>query len=196
MSTPPTFRPGDGLLLVDPQRDFCPGGALPVAEGDLVMPILSTWAAAAEDAGIPIFVSRDWHPPKTAHFQAYGGIWPPHCVMGTPGAEFHPLLRLPENVIIVSKGMGETEDAYSAFQARDAAGALLRGLLEEAHVEHLYLGGLATDYCVKFSALDGLANGLRMTLVTDGIRAVNLQPTDGESAIQAMHAAGALDLEF
>jgi nicotinamidase/pyrazinamidase len=191
MSTPPSLKEGDGLLLVDPQNDFCPGGALPVAEGDAVMPVLNAWAAAAEHAGVPVFVSRDWHPLHTTHFKDRGGIWPPHCVMGTPGAEFHPKLRLPDGAVIVSKGMGETEDAYSAFQARDASETPLATLLGERGVRHVYVMGLATDYCVKASALDGLSNGLRVTLVPPGMRAVDLLPGDGEQALEQMRAAGA-----
>jgi nicotinamidase/pyrazinamidase len=191
MSTPPTFTRGDGLLLVDPQNDFCPGGSLPVTDGDLVMPILTEWARVADRAQVPIFVSRDWHPPKTTHFKEYGGIWPPHCVMGTHGAEFHPSLRLPATAQVVSKGMGESEDAYSAFQARDDAGTLLASLLSSRNVSHLYLAGLATDYCVRSSALDALTNGFGVTLISDGMRAVNLKPDDGEKALAEMNAAGA-----
>jgi nicotinamidase/pyrazinamidase len=193
MSTPPSFQVGDGLLLVDPQNDFCPGGSLAVADGDAVMPVLSDWADAAQRAGIPIFVSRDWHPPKTSHFKDYGGIWPPHCVMATHGAEFHRDLSLPANVTVVSKGMGETEDAYSAFQARDDAGTSLATLLAQKGVTHLYVGGLATDYCVKSSALDALTNGFKVTLVPDGMRAVNLQPNDGDQALAELRAAGAAE---
>ena len=190
MSTPPSFEPGDGLLLVDPQVDFCPGGSLPVAGGDLVMPVLSAWAAAAEQAGVPIFVSRDWHPTKTTHFKDYGGVWPPHCVMGTHGAEFHPDLHVPRTATIVSKGMGEAEDAYSAFQARDDTGRALADLLGAQGVARLYVGGLATDYCVKSSALDALAVGYTVTLVPDGMRPVNVQPGDGDRALAEMRAAG------
>jgi nicotinamidase/pyrazinamidase len=182
---------GDALLLVDPQNDFCPGGSLPVPDGDAVMPVLNAWTAAAEAAGIPIFVSRDWHPPRTTHFKEFGGVWPPHCVQGTRGAEFHPELRLPPSATIVSKGMGETEDAYSAFQARDDQARPLATLLRERGVQHLYVMGLATDYCVKASALGGLEDGFRVTVVAGGMRAVNLQPTDGEQAIDTMRAAGA-----
>ncbi len=193
MSSPPRFEPGDGLLLVDPQNDFCPGGSLAVADGDAVMPVLSAWASAAERANLPIFVSRDWHPRTTTHFKQYGGIWPPHCVIGTPGADFHPSLRIPPGVIIVSKGMGEHEDAYSAFQARDDSGTPLPVLLERQRIKHLYIGGLATDYCVKSSTLDALRNGFKVTLVPDAVRAVNLAPTDGDNALAEMHAAGAVD---
>jgi nicotinamidase/pyrazinamidase len=188
---PPTFEPDAALLLVDPQNDFCPGGSLGVADGDAVMPVLNDWAHAAEAAGVPIFVSRDWHPLRTTHFAEYGGVWPPHCVAGTPGAEFHPAFRVPESAVVVSKGMGETEHAYSAFHARDANGTPLATLLRARAVKTLYVLGLATDYCVKESVLAGLHNGFRMSVVPDGIRAVNLQPGDGEQAIAAMRAAGA-----
>ena len=160
-------------------------------DGDAVMPVLSAWAAAAERQGVPIFVSRDWHPRKTTHFKDSGGIWPPHCVMGSHGAEFHPDLRLPNATTVVSKGMGETEDAYSAFQARDDAGALLGALLRQRGVKHLYVGGLATDYCVRSSALDALTNGYSVSLIRDGIRAVNVQAGDGDKALTEMTSAGA-----
>lgn len=191
MAQHPAFQSGDGVLLIDPQNDFCPGGALPVAEGDLVMPVLTEWAAAAERADVPVYVSRDWHPARTTHFEQFGGIWPAHCVIDTPGAAFHPALRLPSSAFVISKGMGETEDAYSAFQGRDNRGQLLDELLTRDHVEHLYVMGLATDYCVRSSALDGLERGLRVTLVPEGMRAVNLQADDGRQAEAAMRAAGA-----
>src|SRR5438067_10813480 len=105
MSVSP-LEQGDALLLVDPQNDFCPGGSLAVPDGDAVMPVLNAWAAAAEAARVPIFVSRDWHPPRTTHFREWGGVWPAHCVADTPGAEFHRALRLPASACIVSKGMG------------------------------------------------------------------------------------------
>jgi nicotinamidase/pyrazinamidase len=187
----PTFQPGDALLLVDPQVDFCPGGSLPVPSGDMVMPVLDAWARAADAAGVPIFVSRDWHPPRTTHFKEFGGVWPPHCVQGTPGAEFHPGLHLPPSATIVSKGMGETEDAYSAFQARDDREQPLAALLRERGVRHLYVMGLATDYCVKASTLGALDEGFSVTLVQGGMGAVNLEPADGEQALAAMRAAGA-----
>lgn len=188
---PATFADGDALLLVDPQYDFCPGGSLPVADGDRVMPVLSAWADAAERAGVPIFVSRDWHPARTTHFKEFGGIWPPHCVMGTHGAEFHADLHLPGSFVIVSKGMGETEDAYSAFQARDDHGSRLPMLLQDTGVRRIYIGGLATDYCVRFSTLDALQVGIGVSLILNGMKAVNLQPHDGEHAIEEMRAAGA-----
>jgi len=188
---PPVFESGDALLLVDPQNDFCPGGSLAVVDGDAVMPVLNAWAAAAELAGAPIFVSRDWHPPRTTHFAEFGGVWPPHCVAGTPGAEFHPALAVPADAIVVSKGMGEDEDAYSAFQARDGTGTPLATLLRARGISRLVIMGLATDYCVKESVLAGLHQGFAMKVVPAGIRAVNLQAHDGEEALQAMQQAGA-----
>jgi len=190
MAETTAFQPGDALLLVDPQNDFCPGGALGVNEGDLVMPVLNHWSEAAEAAGVPIFISRDWHPAHTTHFQTAGGIWPPHCVAGTTGADFHPAFHLPPHAVIVSKGMGGEEDAYSAFQARDEVGRPLAELLQQQGVEHLYIMGLATDYCVKESSLSALAQGLRVTVVPEGIRAVDLQPGDGTRALEAIRAAG------
>jgi nicotinamidase/pyrazinamidase len=191
----PSLQVGDALLLVDPQNDFCPGGSLPVPDGDAVMPVLNQWADAAHAAGVPIFISRDWHPPRTTHFTSFGGIWPPHCVMDTPGAEFHADLRIPSEATLISKGMGEAEDAYSAFQARDDSGALLGELLRRDGVHHLYVMGLATDYCVKASAIGGLDAGLKVTVVPAGMRAVNLQPHDGDTALGEMRQAGVEVLE-
>ncbi|MBV9359308.1 MAG: isochorismatase family protein [Chloroflexi bacterium] len=187
----PGFRRGDAVLVVDPQLDFCPGGALPVPGGDAVMPVINAWMAAAAETSIPVFVSRDWHPPRTTHFEPHGGPWPAHCVMGSPGAEFHPDLRVPERARVFSKGMGETEDAYSAFQARDEAGALLPSALAESEVRHVYLLGLATDYCVKATGLDAREAGFAVTVVREAIGAVNLQPGDGEQALAALVDAGA-----
>jgi nicotinamidase/pyrazinamidase len=187
------FAAGDALLLVDPQNDFCPGGSLGVPEGDRVVPVLNAWAEAARRAAAPVFVSRDWHPARTTHFKEFGGVWPPHCVIGTRGADFHPGLKLPVEAIVISKGLGETDDAYSAFQARDDSGVGLRTLLERAKIQHLYIGGLATDYCVRSTTLDALSSGYRVTLIRDGMRAVNLQPDDGSQALAEMLAAGAVE---
>jgi nicotinamidase/pyrazinamidase len=185
------FAAGDALVLVDLQNDFCPGGSLAVANGHQVIPILNSWAAAAHAAHVPIFVTRDWHPARTTHFKEFGGVWPPHCVMHTHGSEFHPDLHLPPSAQIVSKGIGDTEDAYSAFQARDDTGTLLGDLLQRHGARHVYVGGLATDYCVRSSVLDALASGYRVTVIVEGIRAVDLQPEDGARALQEMTEAGA-----
>ncbi len=187
----PRVGSGEAVLLIDPQNDFCPGGSLPVAGGDRVMPVLNRWVEAAEAEGRPVFVSRDWHPAQTTHFTSGGGVWPPHCIVDTPGAAFHPDLRLPAGATVVSKGMGAEEDAYSAFQARDAEGRGLAQTLRARGVRHLYVMGLATDYCVRSSVLDALADGYEVTVVRDGVRAVDVQPGDGDRALAEMEAAGA-----
>lgn len=180
------------LAIVDVQNDFCPGGALPVPEGDRVVPVLNRYIAQFEQASLPIFASRDWHPAKTKHFKAYGGLWPPHCVQETPGAAFHPDLKLPAPVTVVSKGMDAEQDSYSCFQAQSGDGTPFEKLLHAQGIEHLYVGGLATDYCVRSSVLDALRAGFRVTLLEDAIRGVELQPGDSERAMDEMTQAGAL----
>lgn len=179
------------LILIDVQNDFCPGGSLAVSGGDAVVPVLNACAARFAQAGRPVFASRDWHPPATTHFQTCGGAWPPHCVMDTVGGAFHPDLRLPDGAIVVSKGMGAEEDAYSAFQARLVDGSGLAAALHAAGVRRLYVGGLATDYCVKATVLDALAAGFAATVLLDGSRGVNLKAHDAEEALQVMVDAGA-----
>lgn len=190
------------LIIVDVQNDFCPGGALGVPHGDRVVPVINDYARRFAAAGLPIFASRDWHPPETTHFATRGGPWPVHCVGGERGAEFHPDLRLPGTTRVVSKGQGATEDAYSAFQARDESGALLPDLLRGEGVDRIYIGGLATDYCVRFTVLDALRSGFRATVLLDASRGVNVTPSDSEEAIAEMVGDGAnvatlvrLDLE-
>ncbi|HEY7295444.1 MAG TPA: bifunctional nicotinamidase/pyrazinamidase [Dehalococcoidia bacterium] len=179
------------LIVTDVQNDFCPGGSLAVAQGDAVVPVLNRYAARFAASGCPIFATRDWHPARTTHFQAFGGVWPPHCVQETPGSAFHPDLHLPPATRIVSKGMGAEEDAYSGFQARLSDGTGLAEALRDGGVQHVFVGGLATDYCVKATVLDALAQGFATTLLLDASRGVNLQPHDAELAIEAMVDAGA-----
>jgi nicotinamidase/pyrazinamidase len=192
MTRPMTIDPRhDALIVVDLQNDFCPGGALAVPEGDAVVPVVNRYLERFRAAGAPVFLTRDWHPPVTRHFQAYGGVWPPHCVQGTRGAEFHPGLAPPAEAIVVSKGMDPDQDAYSAFQAEDAAGQPLPAALERKGVRRVYVGGLATDYCVRATALDAVRAGLEVVVLTDAIGAVDLQPGDGTRALEEMRAAGA-----
>jgi nicotinamidase/pyrazinamidase len=179
------------LLIVDVQNDFCPGGALAVRDGDQVVEPLNREIERFRAAGRPIVASRDWHPAETTHFAAGGGPWPPHCLADQPGAAFHPALRLPPDAIVVSKGTGPTEDAYSAFDARDAAGRPLAEILRQHGVERLVVGGLATDYCVRASALDALGRGLGVELLRDAVRGVDVQPGDSERALAELTAAGA-----
>jgi len=182
---------GDALLIIDVQNDFCPGGALAVPEGDRVVAVLNRYIERFREKGIPIIASRDWHPEKTTHFKAYGGIWPPHCVQNTRGAQFHPNLNLPAEAVVVSKGMAPDKDSYSAFQAVDPSGRPLADLLREQGVRQLFAGGLATDYCVRASVLDALREGFQVTVLTDAIRGVELKPGDSEKAMEEMVRAGA-----
>ncbi len=181
----------DALVIVDVQRDFCSGGSLAVPDGDRVVPVLNRYAERFAEKRAPIFASRDWHPARTRHFQAYGGAWPPHCVQGTSGAEFHPGLRLPPGTEIVSAGMDPDEDGYSCFQAETADGMPFAAALGEHGVSRLFVGGLATDYCVKATVLDALKEGFEVVLLTDAVAAVDVTPGDGERAVGAMKDAGA-----
>ncbi len=181
----------DALVIVDVQNDFCPGGALPVARGDEVVPVLNRYAERFARRGAAVFATRDWHPERTRHFQAFGGVWPPHCVQGTPGAAFHPDLRLPPGTVVASKGMDPEQDAYSGFQARTPEGLGLAAALGARGVRRLFVGGLATDYCVKATVLDALKEGFEVVLLEDAVRAVDVRPGDGERALHEMRAAGA-----
>jgi nicotinamidase/pyrazinamidase len=174
------------LIIVDVQNDFCPGGSLAVVNGDDVVPPLNRLAREFLDRNEPVFKTRDWHPQKTKHFADYGGIWPVHCVQGTHGAEFHPDLVDDPRETIISKGVDERADGYSGFDGTNLA----RLLLEEG-VNEVWVGGLATDYCVKHTVLDALKSGFRVKALADAMRAVNLNPTDGQHAIEEMRAAGA-----
>jgi nicotinamidase/pyrazinamidase len=121
----------------------------------------------------------------------YGGAWPAHCVQGTPGAEYHPDLRLPPETVHVIKGMGAEEDAYSVFQGRETSGRPFGALLAERGIRKLYVGGLATDYCVRHTVLDGLKAGFEVVVLTDACRGVNVQPGDADRALDEMRGAGA-----
>lgn len=179
------------LLIVDVQNDFCPGGSLAVPEADKIIPNLNKYIKIFSQNKLPVFASRDWHPKKTVHFKKFGGVWPVHCVQNTKGAKFHPKLKLPEETIILSKGMDPEKDSYSAFQALDSNGMEFMNLLKYLGIQKIFIGGLATDYCVKYSAIDALRNGLKVKLLTDVIKGVNLSPADSEEAIKEMERYGA-----
>jgi nicotinamidase/pyrazinamidase len=179
------------LLIVDVQLDFCPGGALPVPEGDAVVAVLNRYISMFWKRGSAIFASRDWHPDVSSHFREFGGSWPVHCVQGTPGAQFHPQLLLPQGTIVISKGMTRWDEGYSALQGLTENGTPLPMLLRHMATDRIYLGGLATDYCVKESVFDALREGFAVTLLKDAVRAVDLHPGDGEAALREMEAAGA-----
>lgn len=179
------------LLVTDVQNDFCPGGALAVPDGDKIIPALNASITLFAKKGLPVFFLRDWHPRKTKHFKQYGGIWPVHCLQGTAGAQFHPKLKIPGRKIILSKGMDPQEDGYSAFQAQDEAGLHFLSILKILGVEELYIGGLATDYCVKYSALDALKHGFKVSLLRRAVKGVEIKQGDSARAIQEMVKKGA-----
>jgi len=179
------------LLIVDVQRDFCPGGALPAPGCLRIIAPLNAYLARARALRMPVYASRDWHPAVTTHFKAYGGPWPPHCVQGTEGAEFHPSLELPPDTIVVSKGDDPERPGYSAFEGRTPDGRPLADDLRHRGIAHLYVAGLTTDYCVRQTVLDGLAAGLRVTVLTDAVAAIDARPGDGEQALAEMSAKGA-----
>lgn len=179
------------LVIVDVQNDFCPGGALSVPDGDKVVPVLNEYIRKWQAAGHPIYASRDWHPEKTTHFKEHGGPWPRHCVQGDRGAEFHPDLSLPDKAVVVSKGAGPTEDAYSAFHGKGPLHMPLVELLRAQGVTDVFVGGLATDYCVRSTVIDALALGFKATFLVDASRGVNVRPGDAEEAIAEMVRAGA-----
>ena len=172
----------DGLIVVDLQVDFCPGGALAVAEGDeVVAPVngllnIPGWMKVA---------TRDWHPADHASFEAQGGIWPVHCVAETRGAAFHPRMEAGKVEMVVSKATTRDAEAYSGFD-----GTTLADDLREVGIGRLFVCGLATDYCVKATALDARREGFEVVVVEDAIRAVNVNPGDGKKAIEEMRAAG------
>lgn len=177
---------GDALLVVDVQQDFLPGGALAVAQGDAIVPVLNGYIAAFRARGLPVLASRDWHPPKHCSFRVRGGPWPRHCIAGSSGAAFAPELALPPEVEIFSKATEPDADAYSAFQ-----GTGLAEWLREHGCRRLFVGGLATDYCVRASVLDARGGGFAVLLLSDAVRAVEAAPGDGARALAEMVAAGA-----
>jgi len=179
------------LLIVDIQNDFCPGGALGVPEGDKIVPVINKYIDIFRKKKLPIFLTRDWHPIRTKHFKDFGGFWPLHCLQNTKGAAFHPKLKVPKDAILLYKGMDPKEDAYSSFHAEDEKGTRLLKLLNMQGVKEIYIAGLATDYCVRFSTRDAIKYGFRVKILMDAIKGVNLKPRDCEKAIKEMVKKGA-----
>ena len=172
------------LIIIDIQNDFCPGGALPVPEGDKVIPVLNRYIERFAERNLQIFATRDWHPADHMSFQDQGGSFPPHCVQNTRGAEFHPSLRLPTGAVIVSKGDRRDFEGFSGFENTDLA-----NVLRSKSIRLLLIGGLATEYCVRSTVLDGLKQGFEVCLLADASRGIS-----SERAVEAtreMTKAGA-----
>lgn len=175
------------LVLVDVQNDFCPGGALAVAEGDQIVDVINRLTRI-----FPLVIStQDWHPVNHVSFKERGGPWPPHCVQGTRGAELHPALDTESIRHYFRKASSPDKDAYSEFEGVDEQGRTLDETLKSQGVKRIYVAGLATDYCVLATVLDGLKNGYDVYAITDAMRAVNVNPGDGEKALGEMAAKGA-----
>lgn len=182
---------GDALILVDVQLDFLPGGSLAVPRGDEVVPALNHYIAVFRRLTFPVVATRDWHPPDHCSFKAQGGPWPPHCIAGSDGARFAPLLDLPCEARIVSKATTRDKDAYSGFEGTD-----LDDWLKRAGIRRVFVGGLATDYCVLNTVRDALRLGYAAFLLQDAVRAVDVNAGDGERAIAEMRSLGAVAIDF
>ncbi|MFZ5862464.1 MAG: nicotinamidase [Nitrospirota bacterium] len=184
-------RTGDALIVVDVQNDFLPGGALAVPKGDAVAPALNRYLAAWRARGAPVFATRDWHPADHCSFQERGGPWPVHCVAGTRGAEFAPGLDLSNDAVVASKGDSRDRDAYSGFDGTD-----LHERLQRAGIRRVFVGGLATDYCVLATVNDAVRLGYAVYVLVDAIAAVNANPGDGQRAEAEMARAGAATVRY
>jgi nicotinamidase/pyrazinamidase len=178
-----TLKPGDGLLVVDVQQCFCPGGALPVEGGKEIIPILNRWIEAAREKSIPVYASRDWHPLHHPSFEEQGGQWPTHCLQDSEEARFHPELKLPEDVVKITKGVRFDQDQNSAFDETGLA-ERLRG----DGVERLWVGGLALDVCVLATVLDARRAGFAVSLLREATRSVTAD--GGNEALEMIQEAG------
>ena len=184
-----TLDRGDALIVVDVQNDFLPGGRLAVPEGDAVVPALNRYLVAFAAKHLPIYATRDWHPLDHCSFKACGGPWPPHCVVGSTGAAFAPGLKLPPETTVISKATTAAWDAYSGFEGTD-----LDARLRAQSIKRVFVGGLATDYCVLNTVKDARQFGYEVLLLADAIRAVNVKPDDGRNAEAKMQRLGAQSL--
>lgn len=178
------------LIIVDVQKDFCPGGKLAVAEGDQVVPPTNRLIENGRKGDVLLVATEDYHPTETTHFVTFGGVWPEHCVAGTTGAELHPDLAIDEDVTIFRKGMDRNADSYTGFDGVAENGLTLEKFLRLHHIRKVHVVGLATDYCVKATAIDAAKRGFETYVLTDAVRAVKLNPGDEEKAFADMAEAG------
>jgi nicotinamidase/pyrazinamidase len=182
-----SLTPADALIVVDMQNDFLPGGALGVPRGDEVLEPIRQLIALYRRRGLPVYASRDWHPADHVSFRERGGPWPPHCIAGTPGAEFSTALELTDGVKVISKATTADVDAYSAFNGTELADEL-----RDRHVERVAVCGLATDYCVLNTVLDALTLRFKVIVLPEATRAVDVKPGDGARAVAQMVEDGAV----
>ena len=180
---------GDALLAIDIQNDFLPGGRLAVPDGDQVIPVMNAYIDRFIQRQLPVLATRDWHPKNHHSFLQQGGPWPEHCIAGSPGAEFAQGLHLPATVQVFSKGTGVENDGYSDF-----ANPEMIKQLEKLNVSRLFIGGLATEYCVLYTVCDALRLNYQVLLLTDAVRAVNVNKHDGDQAIDKMILNGAIPI--
>jgi len=188
---PVYLQQGDALSVTDMQNDFLPGGALGVPGGDKIIPYVNRTIELFKKSDLPIFFTRDWHPPDHCSFKDQGGPWPPHCVQNTAGAEFSSELNIPEGSTVISKGSEKNSEQYSTLGGRDADGNTESSLMKKSGIRRIFIAGLATDYCVLNSVKDALAEGYEVYVLTDAIRAVDVNRGDGERALEEMIRAGA-----
>ena len=176
----------DALVITDIQKDFLPGGALPVEGGDEIIPVLNSYIKRFKDTNANVFASRDWHPTNHISFKSQGGPWPPHCVQDTNGAKFSPDLKLPTGTTVISKATNPEHESYSVFDGTSFAHEL-----QMCNVKRLFIGGLATDYCVVNTVLDARKLGFETVVLMDATRGINAESGDVDRAVEAMLKAGA-----
>ncbi len=181
-----SLNKSDALLVTDIQKDFLKGGALPVPQGNEIIPVINDYLRRFKKAKLQVFASRDWHPADHMSFKSQGGIWPPHCIQNTSGAEFHPDLKLPSDTVIVSKATDPKKESYSAFD-----GTALSESFKENRVERFFICGVATDYCVVNTVVDGKKLGLKAVVLMDAVRGINVMPNDVDEAVKLMLQSGA-----
>ncbi|OGW43274.1 MAG: nicotinamidase [Nitrospirae bacterium RBG_16_43_11] len=179
------------IIAVDIQNDFCPGGALPVPDGDAVVYSMNLYITKFSKMGLPVYFTRDWHPQNHISFKTNGGIWPEHCVQETYGAELHKKLLIPSRAVIISKGISPDNDGYSGFEETD-----LDKRLKAKNIRQLFIGGLATDYCVKSTVLDALHAGFDVVFLSDASKGVDVNTGDSEQAIDEMLREGAVKVVY
>lgn len=180
----------DALIVVDMQEDFMPGGVLPVPDADKIVPVINRYIQKFEDIQLPVFFTRDWHPVNHISFKGHGGVWPPHCIKDTKGAQFHPDLKIPaDNKFIISKGTSLEFDAYSGFQA-----TTLESLLRERGVKRVFICGVATDFCVKNTAIGAVNLGFQVFVLEDAIKGVFVDKT--QQAVNQLLEEGAVFVSY